>query len=194
MKKNKLSILIFLALSSFKLDAMFWSFFPLMFMSSTIVQEDRANTILSRRWLNWLYAQNSSITTNKDISSNIDYYHHMIKNHYNRLLFKKQNNDQIKKAKLKKLVWSTGINACLWTSGFIFFKKALNNNNYNRKETYLMFSISSLTLGLFSLMFNCLLLDSYRKNDIALNRNLKRDEHMLDQFEKYKAGSVAQNN
>lgn len=192
MKINKFLITLFCTVFFSKIDAMFLPF-PYVYMSSTVVVEDRANTILSRKWVNWLYAQNSSITTHSDIRSNIDYYHEMIKSHYDRLLYKKQNNDQIKKAKLKRLLWSTGINASIWATAFISFKNAISRKNDKYEDIHFILSVSSVTLGFFSLMLNCLFFDSYRKHDLALSRNIKRDEHMLKQFEEYKATMNSQN-
>ncbi|MFZ5954257.1 MAG: hypothetical protein ACOYT8_04135 [Candidatus Dependentiae bacterium] len=192
MKINRFLITLFCTVFFSKIDAMLLPFLPFMFMSSTVVIDNSATKLLSRKSLNWLYAQNPSITSINEIRSNIDYYHEMVKNHYDRLLYKKQNNDQIKKVKLKRLLISTGINASIWTAGFVFLKKALTCSDQS-EELHLALSVSSMTLGLFSLMLNCLFFDSYRKHDLALSRNIKRDEHMLKQFEEYKATMATQN-
>ncbi|MFZ5954258.1 MAG: hypothetical protein ACOYT8_04140 [Candidatus Dependentiae bacterium] len=185
--KNKILLTFFCLAFISKASAMFFPFYMPMYIPSTVIIPNTVPDTLSRKWLNWLYAQNSSITSSSDVRSNIDYYHEMIKNHYHYLLYKKQNRDQIKKAKLKRALISTGINASLWAAAVYFFNKGKSTPSYDGQDKYAFLCSASGFMGFFSFIVNCMLVNSYQKYDRILNRNLQRDQHMLLQFEQYKA-------
>jgi hypothetical protein len=111
----------------------------------------------------------------------------MIKNHYNQLLFKKQNRDLVKNIKLKRLALLSAINALIWSTVVYFFKQVRNTPRYESDIGHLFLASITSGLGVFSLACNCAAFFSYRNHDAVLDRNLKRDEHMLEQFEQYKA-------
>ncbi|BDC34999.1 hypothetical protein Noda2021_09570 [Candidatus Dependentiae bacterium Noda2021] len=146
---------------------------------------------LSRKWLNWVYTQNKAITTSSEVRTNLDYYHEMIKNHYNYLLQKKQNSVQIKKSKKKVLTIISGINAAFWSSMLYFIVKETTisaYDYYSSKNTHYDFwAFMSGILAAFTSIPNIALIYSYLKYDRVLNSHLQRDEDMLRQFEEYKA-------
>lgn len=170
--------------------AMFLPYYMPMYATSTVIISNTTPDKLTRTWLNWLYSQNCSITSSSDVRSNIDYYHDMIQKHYKYLLFKKENTPQIKRLKLKSVAQITAISVAFLTGFFYFFHKIKDNPN---GEMHAFLAIGCGFSSCFTFIVGCTWLRSLQKFDKVLNRSLKRDEHMLDQFEKYKAGSVAQN-
>ncbi|MFZ5954256.1 MAG: hypothetical protein ACOYT8_04130 [Candidatus Dependentiae bacterium] len=142
---------------------------------------------LTRKWLNWIYAQNRSITSSNEVLSNFNYYHEMVKNHYNYLLHKDKNQNPIKKLKLKKAVASTAINTILWAATILFVHES-NKDRYSIvSERYVLSAMITGFLGVLSFMSNYSLVNSYFKHDRMMQHNLNRDQDMLQQFEEYKA-------
>lgn len=190
MNLKKKTILTFFCLVFInQASAMFMPYYMPMYAPLTVIVPNTTPEKLTRKWLNWLYAQNNSITSSGDVRSNIDYYHDMIQNHYSKLVFKKQNRDLVKNIKLKRLVLISAINALTWSAVVFFFKQVRNTPSYESDMGNLFLASLASGLGIFSLACNCASIFSYRNHDTVLDRNLKRDEHMLQQFEEYKAVS-----
>lgn len=187
MKINTLLVTkIFCLVLVSKASAMFFPSYVPMYVPSTVIIPNTMPDKLSRKWLNWLYAQNSSIISSNDVQSNIDYYHEMIKNHYNYLIFKKENK-QIKKIKLKRVLLATAITTSLWTGVFYFINKLKYTPRYESGDKYAFLATSCGFLGFLTFIVGCNWINSLQKHDKVLNRSLKRDEHMLQQFEEYKS-------
>jgi 4-amino-4-deoxy-L-arabinose transferase-like glycosyltransferase len=175
-------------------SAMFLPYYIPMYAPSTVIISNTTPDKLTRTWLNWLYSQNCSITSSSDVRSNIDYYHDLIKNHYNYLLFKKENYKQLKILKTKAALISSSITLGLWAGTYYVFRKLMQLPRYENSTGHAVIAGSLTVFGFMSFLLSCKFINSLWKLDRVLNRSLRRDEHMLAQFEEYKAASVAQNN
>lgn len=187
MKLQKIIFIAILALIN-KTHTMFFPFYPL-YTPSIIVMSSTEPDILNRKWLNRIYSQNNSITTSQEVRSNIDYYHAMVKNHYNYLASKHKHKSQIQRIKLKRLLISSGISAVLWSAVFYCIYKAKTTPFYDDPEKYVFLAGISAFFGFFSAIFNIVSANSYFNHDTKMQRNLQRDLHMLEQFEEYKLHS-----
>ncbi len=192
---NFFKIIFVLAMAvSNRTVSMMFPFFLYMDESPTVIVKDTESEKLTRKWLNWLYAQNSSITSSNQVQSNVTYYHEMIKNHYKYLLFKKENYKQLKILKTKAALISSSITVGLWAGTYYVFRKLMQLHRYENSFGHHIIAGSFTVFSFMSFLLSCKFISSLRKFDKVLNRSLKRDEHMLAQFEEYKAASVAQNN
>lgn len=179
------TLVIFLLFASHTSTMLFGTFTPVVLIPLSVSK--RIPNKLTRKWLNWMYTQNSSITSSNEVMANFNYYHEMVKNHYNYLQRKDKNQTPIKKLKLKKAIAATAVNTILWAATIILVHQS-NQNPYSKEsERYVLSSIITGFLGVLSLISNYSLVISYFKHEKMMQRNLNRDQHMLEQFEKFKS-------
>lgn len=182
--KNKI-LVIFLLLANHTSTIPFATLTPVLLIP--LNTRKRVPHKLTKKWLTWMYTQNRSITSSNEVIENFNYYHEMVKNHYDYLLHKNENQNSIKKLKLKKAIAATVINTILWAATILLVHKSNHNKYSTTSERYVLTSMITGFLGVLSFMSNYSLVKSYCKHDKMMQRNLKRDQDMLQQFEEYKA-------
>ncbi|MFZ5954259.1 MAG: hypothetical protein ACOYT8_04145 [Candidatus Dependentiae bacterium] len=143
-----------------------------------------------RQWLNVTYRYDNFVINNPHVISNIDYFHAIIKHHHDRLMFKNNSREII--LKIKKIsIYITAL-AVIFQGGFTCWSYQLLCKT-KKLEGNLWPALCFTGFTLFSLYAAVKAWHSYNHHDAKMAHHIRRDKHMLQQFEEYKATMDTQN-
>lgn len=139
---------------------------------------------MDRKWLNVLYMYDPNVIQENIVTTHIDYFHEIIKCHYQRLLAKKNSSEKIKKVKKTLLVLSSGSTVFWWSFSLWSMLSAFKYKKPNNYAAQIFWGNCFMLYSFFTAINYS---KSYSMNDIKIAYHLRRDEHLLQQFEHYKA-------
>lgn len=139
---------------------------------------------MDRKWLNLMYMYDPNIIQDNIVTTHIDYFHEIIKCHHQRLLAKKNSTEQIKRIKKTLLVLTSGATAFWWSFSLWVMLSAVKSKHPENYSTQIFWGNCFMLYSFFTAINYS---KSYSMHDIKMAHHTRRDEHMLQQFEQYKA-------